>query len=323
MSKMLDIPGGDYRIAVQPGGDIVLHTGVDVGRVIISGDLIVQGEQTTINTTELDVEDRIVRLNINETGLGITPGSGIAAESGIEIVRGNLPNARLVFDESAPYDDPVNATQGLGAFKFKLVDSNGTENTAGIVTNSIDSGGGPLVFDAGSNPLRAMAADYENYVVGDDDIPNRKWVIDYITGFTGANPPSSIAQGDTLVSAEDFDNTGVDSIVRIQVDGFNRAVYGTSSASIYDLTIQGTTISSTNSGDDLNLIAAGGGVVKVADVLQIDSDVSGSSPPAPTAGVQLYHDTTSIKDTGVKYQTATRTGELASYRTAVLFGLIF
>ena len=54
MTKILDIPNSNYKIAVQPGGNITLNTGVDVGQVIITGDLLVQGEQTTLNTTELE-----------------------------------------------------------------------------------------------------------------------------------------------------------------------------------------------------------------------------------------------------------------------------
>ena len=329
MSKILDIPGGDYRIAVRPGGDIVLYTGNETGRVVISGDLIVEGDNvilgsaTNANVADLEIEDRIARLNYGETGQGITAGVGVRPESGFEIERGSLPNALMVFDENAPYDDASTGTQGLGAFSFKLVDSDNNTSIAGIQTNSIDSGGGPLVFDAGSNPLRAAVPDYENYVQLDDDIPNSRWVIDYVTQFTGSNPPTSIRQADTLVSAEDFDNTNLASIVRIQTDGFNRVVVGNSDTTIYDLTISGTTISTSNSGDDLNLVALGGGSVKIADTLHIDADTSGGTISAPTQGTIVYHDTTETRDSGVHFINSDKSGELASRRTAVLFGLIF
>jgi hypothetical protein len=329
MSRILDIPTGDYRIAVQPGGDILLYTGNSSGRVIISGNLVVEGDNiilgdtTNANVADLEIEDRIARLNVGETGAGITGGVGVPPQSGIEIVRGSLPNARLVFDENAPYEDPITATQGLGAFSFKIVDSNGAETIAGIQTNSIDTGGGPLMFDAGSNPLRAAAANYETYVITDDDIPNSKWVTDYVTSFTGSNPPTSIKQLDTLVAAEDFDITGVDSIVRIQTDGFNRVIVGNSSATVYDLTISGTTISTSNSGDDLNLVALGGGSIKIADILHLDSDTNGVAPAAPVTGTIVYHDSTTTKDTGIQFTNANKSGELASRRTAVLYALIF
>jgi hypothetical protein len=322
MTKILDIPNGNYKIAVTPGGTITLNTGVDVGTVIITGDLLVQGEQTTLNTTDLDVEDRIVRLNYGETGQGVTPGTGIQQWSGLQIVRGSLPDALMVWDESAPYEDDVTGTQGLGAFSFKIVDSNGTASIAGIQTNSIDSGGGALQFDAGNNPLRAAAADYENYVVDDDDIPNSKWVIDYVTTFSGANPPTVVQQGDTLLAVEDFDNTGVDSIIRLQVDGFNRLTVTTTTAIMYDLKFENSTISSVNSGDDLVLQGTGGGNVRIPDGLHLDENGPGA-PTNPTTGTILFHDQSDVKDTGIKYITPTKEGDLVSRRTAALFALIF
>jgi len=322
MTKILDIPNGNYKIAVQPGGNITLNTGVDTGTVIVTGNLLVQGEQTTLNTTELDVEDRIVRVNYGETGMGVTPGAGVTQWSGLQVVRGSLPDALMVWDESAPYEDDVTGTQGLGAFSFKKVDSNGLSSIAGIQTNSIDSGGGAIQFDAGNNPLRAAAADYENYVVDDDDIPNSKWVVDYVTQFSGQNPPTQIRQGDTLVAAEDFDNTAVPSVCRLQVDGFNRFVVGTAEAFMYDLKFEGSTISSVSSGDDLVLVGTAGGSVRIPDSLHIDENGPGA-PTAPATGAIIYHDEDDVKDTGLKYITPNKQGDIVSRRTAALFALIF
>ena len=53
MSKFLVVNDGDYTIKVQSGGKITLDTGGSTGSVEITGDLIVQGDQTTINTQEL------------------------------------------------------------------------------------------------------------------------------------------------------------------------------------------------------------------------------------------------------------------------------
>jgi len=64
------------------------------GDLTIQGDLYVNGTQTTVDTAVLQVDDNEIVLNRNQTGDGITAGTG-----GIEIERGNLPNARLVYDE--------------------------------------------------------------------------------------------------------------------------------------------------------------------------------------------------------------------------------
>lgn len=81
MAKTLRITG-DYTI--DP-----------TGSVIINGDLQVTGTTTTVNTTNLQIEDRLIELNFGETGAGVT-----GQFSGIEVERGSLDNALLVFDES-------------------------------------------------------------------------------------------------------------------------------------------------------------------------------------------------------------------------------
>ena len=72
MSKYLNVPNGNYKVAVQTGGTIYLDTGFETGTVEISGNLLVKGDQTTVNTAQLDIEDNIITLNSGETGAGIT-----------------------------------------------------------------------------------------------------------------------------------------------------------------------------------------------------------------------------------------------------------
>lgn len=64
------------------------------GNLVVSGDLIVQGTTTTLNTSELNIEDNIMRLNTGYTGAdpNIT--------SGIEIERGSSPNVSILWFEN-------------------------------------------------------------------------------------------------------------------------------------------------------------------------------------------------------------------------------
>jgi len=62
--------------------------------VIIEGDLTVTGTTTTLNTAELLVEDNIITLNSTYSG------SGPTIDAGIEVERGTLDNAQLIWDES-------------------------------------------------------------------------------------------------------------------------------------------------------------------------------------------------------------------------------
>jgi hypothetical protein len=63
------------------------------GDLIVTGDLTVSGSVTTLNTETLLVEDNQITLNSNVTG---TP----TVNAGIEVERGDLTNAELVWDEN-------------------------------------------------------------------------------------------------------------------------------------------------------------------------------------------------------------------------------
>ena len=61
MSKILKVSESNYRLQVQTGGTITLDTGVNtpavpggwIGGVIITGDLLVMGNTTTVDTDNL------------------------------------------------------------------------------------------------------------------------------------------------------------------------------------------------------------------------------------------------------------------------------
>jgi hypothetical protein len=64
------------------------------GNLTVDGTLTVSGSVTTLNTETLLVEDNQITLNSNATG---TP----SVDAGIEVERGDLTNASLIWDESA------------------------------------------------------------------------------------------------------------------------------------------------------------------------------------------------------------------------------
>ena len=96
--------------------------------VVITGDLTVQGETTSVNTTNTEIKDRIVTLNKGETGAGVT-----LNESGLEIDRGTEDNAFLVYDET------------VGGFK-------------------LDVGGSPVVLTGVATPTNGLDAANKSYV---------------------------------------------------------------------------------------------------------------------------------------------------------------
>lgn len=88
---------GDNEIDTDTGNLTIDSAGGTVtvdDNLIVTGDLTVQGTTTTLNTTELLVEDNIITLNSTATG---TP----SLNAGIEVERGDDPNVVLRWNETS------------------------------------------------------------------------------------------------------------------------------------------------------------------------------------------------------------------------------
>ena len=88
---------------------------VSAASLTLSGDLIVNGTTTTVNSNTVSIGDNILVLNSDEAG---TP----SQNAGIEIERGTSTNASLIWDETA---DVWKA--GLAAAEVELVTLTGTQ----------------------------------------------------------------------------------------------------------------------------------------------------------------------------------------------------
>ena len=146
MSKFVNVPNGNYKVTVGNDKKITLDVGPGgrgdgFGTVYVTGDFVVQGETTTINTSELTIEDYIITLartidpqnpDVEPTYAGIQSADKFA---GIEIERGSYPDAFFGFDEDLAWN---NGTARVGSFVFK--DQN--DALLGIRTNSVTTGGG-------------------------------------------------------------------------------------------------------------------------------------------------------------------------------------
>lgn len=113
------------------GFDQDLNTTNDVtfNDLILTGDLTVQGTTTLIDSTNLAITDNTIVLNKDEVGAGVTLGT-----AGIEIERGSVANAYLLYLESA--DKWVTGfTSGvvLGTDRFYVAEwSDGTQTQGSI-----------------------------------------------------------------------------------------------------------------------------------------------------------------------------------------------
>ena len=325
MSKYLNVPNGNYKVAVQDGGTIYLDTGVRTGTVEISGNLLVKGVQTTVNTTQLDIADNIITLNSGETGAGIT-----LNDAGFKIERGTLPDTFFKYDEDVA--------------GFIAIDE--ASQLISLATNEIDSRSQNLLLNAGTSTVNVSpTVDYEQkvftYAAGEltgynaakaDVIPNAKAVVDYVA-FNFANVfLRQIGDGDVTVSSieiDDFENTGVDSIITFKIDGNTIATVKDDEWAFDKVRISGTVIETTETASsDLVLRANGTGAVRIDDMLHINSTPSDDDatmvPPFPDEGIKLYVSNQSHGNTGIYFANAENNrNELVSKNRALLFGMLF
>jgi len=322
MSKFVTVPNGDYTVKVQSNGTIRLDTGAGVGEVRITGDLIVEGDTTTVNTTNLDIEDNIITLNKGETGAGVGEGT-----AGVRIDRGTLDDAQFIFDETLEYVNPnAPAVQSFGTWVLK--DTAG--NYLGLRAPSIQTGGGQLYIETGSQPIIVVgnAVTYGNNISGvDEALANVAYVDGAISQTLTDLEIRRIADGNTIVEATDAtDGTGL-SRVDFMMDSSIIATYYPDRIELNDLRITGQTIAGTVSNGDIVLDAPGTGTVKINDILQITetpgTDDPNVDPLAPTDGVKIYAKSEGVGNTGLYFVNTNNTNdELISKNRALLYGYL-
>jgi hypothetical protein len=86
---------GDYTISTPTDGTITLDTGSLAGTVVVTGNLVVQGVQTVVESTTTQVVDPTITLNQGESGDGVTTG-----QAGIEVDRGIGTDVKLIWNET-------------------------------------------------------------------------------------------------------------------------------------------------------------------------------------------------------------------------------
>lgn len=349
MSKYLNI-SGDYKLSVTTGGTITLNTGVDQGKVVITGNLEVLGNTTTVNTTELLIEDRVITLNSggSDTTGQISADGGGQRVSGLEIDRGGS-DAYWVFDDNINIQAPNNASPG--AWVGRLNSSGATGDILAIRTTAIDTAGGDLNLIGGGPGLVSVAGttDYEKRIftyVGDDidlsgsvmqhedALVNAQSVVDYVDAFFSSTQIQDlISTGSvtpTSIQVLDQEITGLESRAVVTVDSQLVTTVYADRTVMHGLNVSNTGISNTVSGQDLSLSALGSGVVKIDDVMQLTpvphagDDPGTTDPDAPISGVKLYAKAQGSGGTSIYFVNEQQTqDELISRRRAILFSMIF
>jgi len=331
MSKFLRVPDGDYKIQTRDGGNITLYTGDDSGQVRISGDLLVEGTTTTIESATLTVEDNIIVLNQGENGTGITGTIGNPGKSGIEIDRGSFPSARLFFDESVQWKDFDGTPADPGAVGAKtggFIFTDEEDNLIGIRTNSITTNGGNLyLLNQGTSVVSVTGTvNYEQNVTDDDDIPNKKYVDDAVLGSVGISKITQGAITESFVEVRDEEFTGQRSNISVNLDNTLTATFYDDFIELQDIRIEGDEISPRVAQTDMVLSSNGANnSVVINNNMLIPKQPNVFTPPGqPTDGVKIYAGPQAIGGTGIYFvnEDATR-DELVSRSKSILYGIIF
>jgi hypothetical protein len=330
MSKIVRVGESNYRLKVKNQGTITLDTGYNpvtsgvipqpANTVVITGDLLVLGESISLQTTNLEVEDNLILLNRGETGLnGVTEGS-----SGIQIQRSFNSQSETNLDVQLVWIESID--------KFVLQYTNG--NLIGVRADSYassPSGNLQLDMQAGGGTIQVInSTDYETRVVDNNDIPNRKFVTDYVLAFDGYAvvdrifSPIGVAPGneDTLIVANPaslnflIKPTGGTLSQRAQITQNGLDV---DAVRIYQNTIQNTSIS--------NLILTSA-ITKTVEINSILNFIDTVVAPLPTGGeTKLYaqntNDAYTPGDSGIYFTNNISTDELVAKNRALLFSILF
>ena len=191
---------GDYNIKTGEGSSILLDTGPNVGEVRITGNLIVLGETLTVEATNLNVQDNIIILNYGETGQGVTLGySGVQIDRGYNLDSSQVTPTALLWDEA---NETWQLAQGTPLDGFNYTDSK--LKLSQILTDAATDDGDLTLIGSGTGVVKVTGTvNYEQQVLDDDDVPNKRYVDDAIQ----LNPTFQITKDDTRVIVFDKDNT--------------------------------------------------------------------------------------------------------------------
>ena len=347
MGQFLRI-NGDYNIKCTEGSKITLDTGEGVGEVRVTGDLIVEGNTTTVQAENLNVEDNIITLNFGESGVGVT-----LRYAGIQIDRGSLDPAGLFYDEIT--DSWIFAQGGPGvnegdpATPFNYDQSR--IRVKEILTDSTTDDGNLSLIGTGTGVVSVLGTtDYEDQVTafGDDAIPNKKYVDDSILN----NPTFQIVapqNQDTKIVIADRDvtpnlstqpgslayltattafSTFGESAVSVIVDNRLNSQFYANRTEMFNLEFTGSEITTKNSITNENVFIRTQGTGKLQTNYALQLEKIAVVPAYVANSNLLYSANPSIGTSGIWFvndsvQESKRSGELISKNKALVFSMIF
>lgn len=320
---------GDYRIKTNEGGTIFLDTGLNLGKVSISGTVEISGQTLTLGSDTLNIKDNILVINFGEQQNGVSQ-----RYSGIEVDRGTQSAASFIFDEQT---DTWMLTNGSAPGPFNYTSS--ALKLRSIKTDSGTDGGDLVVIGAGTGVVKvAGTSNYEQQVTDDDDIPNKKYVDDAIIAgqalaankisildtliiATDRDFPESITQFETLTPYTTFGQSAASVII----EGLLTTQFYKDRTELFGLEIRGFEISTRANVTNQNVIVRtqGGGKLQTNYALQLDAVNQNVAPNSVTNASILYGSEAGLGGTGIYVVSEDSEGELTNSSRALALSMIF
>jgi hypothetical protein len=255
---------GNYTIKTSSAGVIRLDTGVGIGEVRVTGNLVVDGTTVTIEAENINVQDNILVFNSGETANGVSLGY-----SGFEIDRGYAAGITTVISVTGG-----SWSNGVATLTFSLTNPQpfqiGDRVTISNVTPSGYNLGGVSVI------LTAATTTSISYPIVSDP---GSWTSGGVIAGSLANPRASLTFNESTDTFEIAQRTGP-------------GVYNFSSSALKTRFIR--TDPSVDEGD-LTLIGSGKGVVKVTGTTDYLNEIlltiaNPTNPPASSVTATLADD---------------------------------
>jgi hypothetical protein len=343
MSRILKVSQSNYHIQVVDGGTITLNTGVETGTVIVTGNLTVLGNATSVETTNLQIEDNIILINRGEAGpAGVSEGT-----AGIQIQRSagseslTFPDAQILFDEAASHYDPATDSTVLGTFVFKTTEG----DLLGLRTASIGPTPGlDLSFDLHNDSDSVLkivnASNYDTRLfpvtdpTGDNYIPTRKFVTDYVLADVSGTAvvdkiytATNMLDVSTAFTLVETSNTNI----RFSVKNFGdpavslRAVITSTGLNVDNVNIYQNTVRNTSAAD--LVLTSQTNYVEVDSVIKLDDQVAFETPASGRTKIYSRSNLTSLAQTagrtGIFFSNNIASDELVAKKRALLWSILF
>jgi hypothetical protein len=320
MSKIVKVNHDEYKIIVNNGGNIVLDTGSLNGSVIVSGNLDVKGTVTIISSTDMQIKDNIIQLNVPGPNDPILDGISQVKnyQSGIQIERGSRDAAQFVFNEQVSSYDSLSGTDVNGTWILKDT----TNKLQGVSLRTITNDGlSDITFDLqnSTNILSiANSTDYYLRVTDDNDIPNKQYVNVYVGS---GEYTAGMADVDKIYTRDSTHEVKVQttlSSINNYISGTNKLSIDSAVVKIDNLNLSNNTI--TTIADSLKLTSFDE-TISVNSILSIENTAIAVTPIENKT--QVYSANSTLGKSGLYVANSLVTDELVVANRALLLSMIF